>query len=133
MMDWRTLICAAARGAIALPLMARAQQHTSMPIVGFLHGASPDSQATHLAAFREGLGQVGYVEGRNVTIEYHWAEGRFDRFPELAVAETVLLRLITAGASVGQDRRLGADRRIGSRRPIGHERDIRATGGDGHG
>ena len=48
-------------------------------------------------------------------------------------AETVLLRLITAGASVGQDRRLGADRRIGSRRPIGHERDIRATGGDGHG
>ena len=53
-----------------------------MPVIGFLHGASPD--ARRMAAFRLGLSEGGFVEGRNVTIDYRWAEGRFDRLPEFA-------------------------------------------------
>ena len=55
-----------------------------MPIVGFLHSASSNLYSHHVAAFRQGLSEVGYVEGRNVMIEYRWAEGRFERLPELA-------------------------------------------------
>jgi putative ABC transport system substrate-binding protein len=55
-----------------------------MPVIGFLGVGSPGSQAALVAAFREGLGQTGWVEGQNVTIEYRWAEGHSDRLPALA-------------------------------------------------
>jgi putative ABC transport system substrate-binding protein len=70
--------------AAAWPLAGRAQQ-PRMPVVGFLSNVSPgEAMQNRLAAFRQGLAQAGYVEGRDVTIEYRWAEGRYDRLPELA-------------------------------------------------
>ena len=69
--------------AAALPLASRAQQST-MPVVGFLNGASPQSYEHQIAAFRDGLKDGGFVEGRNVAIEYRWAEGHYDRLPAMA-------------------------------------------------
>jgi putative ABC transport system substrate-binding protein len=69
--------------SISWPLVARAQQEP-MPVVGFLNGASPRSFAHVVAAFRQGLSATGYVEGRNVAIEFRWAEGQYDQMPAMA-------------------------------------------------
>jgi len=70
-------------GAATWPLAARAQQ-TAMPVIGFLHPASPDTFADHLRGFHRGLRDSGYVEGENAAMVYRWAENQYDRLPSLA-------------------------------------------------
>ena len=66
----------------AWPRVGWAQQPT-MPVVGFVNNGSADASADRVRAFRKGLSEAGYVEGQNVTVEYHWLEGQFDRLPSL--------------------------------------------------
>src|SRR5436190_20452552 len=70
-------------GASAWPLVVHGQQ-AAMPVVGLLNSTSPQVYATRISAFRQGLKESGYTEGRNVTIEYRWAEGHYDRLPSMA-------------------------------------------------
>ena len=71
-------------GAAGWPVTARAQQPVEMPIIGWLESGSRQTAADTLPAFRQGLAEIGYIEGRNVAIEYRWADGRFDRMPAMA-------------------------------------------------
>jgi putative ABC transport system substrate-binding protein len=85
-------------GAAAWPLAARAQQ-PAMPVVGFIRDGSADANVRNVAAFRKGLNETGTVEGQNVTVEYHWLEGRHDRLPAL-IADLVR-RQVAVIATVG--------------------------------
>ena len=79
----REFICFFGSVAATWPLAARAQQ-SAMPVIGFINAAPAQSYKPQLAAFLKGLGEKGYVDGRNVTIEYRWAEGHNDRLPSMA-------------------------------------------------
>ena len=76
----RTLIGFFASAAFTWPITVSAEQ-ASLPVVGFLNSSSPDRYARYVSAFRQGLGETGYVEGRNVIIEYRWANDQYDRLP----------------------------------------------------
>jgi putative ABC transport system substrate-binding protein len=69
---------------VTWPLVARAQQ-PAVPVIGFLNSASPQGYGPRVAAFRQGLKEGGYSEGQNVTVEYRWAEGQYDRVPVIAL------------------------------------------------
>src|SRR6516162_4016714 len=77
--------------AAAWPVAARAQQ-AAVPVVGFVNGGSADALSRSVAAFRKGLNETGCVEGQNVTVEYQWLEGQYDRLPAL-VADLVRRRV----------------------------------------
>ncbi|MGB7692731.1 MAG: hypothetical protein WBM12_07620 [Pseudolabrys sp.] len=77
--EFITFSCAAA----LWPLAVRAQQSSALPVVGFVREGSADASVRFAAAFRKGLNEAGYIEGQNVTVEYHWLEGQYDRLPAL--------------------------------------------------
>src|SRR2546422_682324 len=84
---------------LAVGVIAEAQQPKKIPRIGFLVPGSPSSFATRVEAFRQGLHELSYNEGKNISIEYRWAEGTLDRLPELA-AELVQIKvdvIVTSG------------------------------------
>jgi putative tryptophan/tyrosine transport system substrate-binding protein len=88
-------------GAAAWPVVARAQQAAKVPTIGFLGSASPSSESQRVAAFVQRLRELGWIDGRNVAIEYRWAEGRNERYAEIA-AEFVRLKvevIVTQGSA----------------------------------
>ena len=109
-------------GAAALPASTRAQQ-PALPLIGFLSGASAVPFAHLVAAFRQGLGDSGFVEGRNVAIEYRWAENRYERLPEMA--KDLVRRQVAVLVASGGDRAALAAQAASASIPI-----VFSAGGD---
>jgi putative ABC transport system substrate-binding protein len=86
--------------AAAWPLAVRAQQ-SAMPVIGFMSARSPEDSVHLLVAFRRGLAEGGFVEGQNVTIEFRWARGQYDRLPEMAA--DLVNRRVDVLTAVGGD------------------------------
>src|SRR5215467_4237303 len=90
--------------AATLPLATRAQQ-PAMPVVGFVSGRSPGSDAYLVEGFRRGLRENGFIEGQNVALEFRWADGRLDRLPAMA-AELIERKVAVRPPGRTHDRRL---------------------------
>ncbi len=98
-MKRREFITLIGGAAAAWPLASHAQ-HTTMPVVGFMHTLAPESVPNPMAGFHQGLKEQGYIEGQNLAIEYRWAQGHYDRLPELAadlVRRSVAVIVATGG------------------------------------
>src|SRR6516164_3997656 len=97
---WRREFIVTRGSAAAWPLAARAQQ-PAKPVIGFMSGRSPEDSAHLAAAFEQGLAEEGFVEGQNVTIEFRWAQGDYDRLP--ALAADLVSRKVAVLVGVGGD------------------------------
>ena len=99
-MTRRRVITLIATSAVTSPFAVRAQQG-AMPVIGFLNAASPGPFANLVAGFRKGLGETGFVEGRNIAIEFRWAEGRYERLPGMAreLVQRPVALLVTGGGA----------------------------------
>jgi putative tryptophan/tyrosine transport system substrate-binding protein len=98
----RRVFIAGLGGAAIWPVVSQAQQPTALPVVGLVQGRTIEAEQPLTAAFREGLAETGFVEGRNVAIQYRYADGNFNALPAL-VAELVRQRVkvIAAGTPAG--------------------------------
>ena len=114
-MKRREFITLIGSAASAWPLVGHAQQ-TSMPVIGFMSGRSPEDSSYLVTAFRRGLSEGGFVEGQNVAIEFRWARGEYDRLP--ALAAELVSRHVAVLVGVGGDNSAVAAKKATSTIPV---------------